>query len=189
MDSARFDGCFDNELGTALCDRLKVTARLQERLASVITAKYGLMPTVDASALDEIDRAIVLLPAPSLTGVARRSGVIYWASAIANVILAPQVDALHRQIGEELCNFGLAHRDLAGPEAALESFDDVAERIVTDGWRCFAAWCRSLPTGLGARVLIKLPATAALDAVPAPPFVEIGPAIVRRAAGGDGTQA
>jgi hypothetical protein len=186
MDGARLDACFDNEFGIALCDRLKASVRLQDRLASVVGTHYALNPSIDPVALGEIDQAIVLLSGRQLAAVARRSGAIYWANTIANVILAPQVEALHQQIGEEFCNFALAHRDLAGSESAVGSFKDIGERIIADGWRCLAAWGHVLPAGLGMRVRLKLPATAELDAVPAPPFLEIGPPIVRRAAGADG---
>jgi hypothetical protein len=186
MDAARLDACFDHEFGGALCDRLKMSARLQDRLASVIGARYALDPSSDPAALSEIDQSIVLLSGRQLADVARRSGVVYWANAIANVILAPQVEALHQQVGEEFCNFALAHRDLAGPESAVGSFKDIGERVVADGWRCLAAWGHALPTGLGLRVRLKLPATAELDAVPTPPFREIGPRIVRRVAAAEG---
>jgi hypothetical protein len=188
MDSARLDACFDNEFGTALCDRLKASGRLQDRLASVIATHYALSPSIDPAAVSEIDQAIVLLSGAQLAEVAGRSGAIYWANTIANVILAPQVEVLHQQIGEEFCNFALAHRDLAGPESTVGSFNDIGERIIADGWRCLAAWGHALPNGLGMRVRLKLPATAELDTVPAPPFFQAGPAIVRRAAGTDGAK-
>jgi hypothetical protein len=186
MDSARLDACFDNEFGAALCDRLKTTARLQDRLGSVISAHYALPAPPDPAAIGEIDQAIVLLSGSELAAIARRAGTIYWANAIANVILAPQVEALHQQVGEELCNFALAHRDLAGPESALGSLKDIGARIDSDGWRCLAAWCRGLSGGLGTRVRLKLPAIEALDAIPALPFFDSGPPIVRRAATADG---
>jgi hypothetical protein len=67
-------------------------------------------------------------------------------------------------------------------QSPIQSEGALGARIVDDGWRCLAAWCRAQPDGIGARVRLKLPPHAALDETPPSSFDSIGAAIVRRAA-------
>jgi hypothetical protein len=182
IDATRLASCFVDEFSAAVCQRLTTSMRLRSRLSAIIHAHYVLGAWVAPEALSEIDRTIALSPTAQLSILAQRSGAIFWAGTIANVILSRQVETLHQQLGETLCSFALAHRDLSGPEQALEPLNDVGSRIARDGWRCVGAWCHALPVGVGARVRLKVAATDALDCPPEEPFHEVGPAIVRRAA-------
>jgi hypothetical protein len=182
IDGSRLASCFRNEFGTALCQRLTTSKRLQSRLSAIIHTHYGLGPWVPPEALSEADRAIALCSSAQLNILAQRSGAIFWASTIANVILSRQVEALHQQLGEALCSFALAHRDLSGPEQSLEPPHNVGQRVTEDGWRCVGAWCQVLPAGVGVRVRLKVAVNDAIDRRPERPFQEIGPSIVRRAA-------
>jgi hypothetical protein len=181
-DGSRLAACFEHTFGADLCDRLKASIRLRDRLSAIVCARYALVRWVPPETCGDLDRAIALFPAARLVDLARRSGAVFWASTIANVILAPQVAALHQQLGEPVCSFALANRDLAGPEQAVEPLDDVGSRIADDGWRCLGAWCHAMPAGVGARVQLKLAARDLLDRAPEGPFREAGPSIVRRAA-------
>jgi hypothetical protein len=182
IDGSRLASCFVNEFSVALCQRLSASRRLRSRLSAIIDAHYALGPWVPPNALSEVDRTIALCPSGQLNVLAQRSGAIFWASTIANVILSRQVETLHQQLGEALCKLGLAHRDLSGPEQALEPLHNVGSRVVDDGWRCIGAWCHAAPLGVGARVRLKTAKRDALDRPPESPFQEVGPSIVRRAA-------
>jgi hypothetical protein len=182
IDAGRLDACFDNEFGAGVCDRLKTAVRLRGRLSAVIDARYALVPLVPQDACSDVDRKIASSSAEQLIDLVQRSGAVFWASTIANVVLARQVEALRRQLGETLYGYALAHRDLSGPAQALEPLDTVGSRVAEDGWRCFGAWCHALPA-VGARVRLKLAANVALDQAPESPFRELGPRIVRGAAG------
>jgi hypothetical protein len=182
IDLARLDACFNNKLGVALCDRLRGAARLRERLSAAITEHHALAVPIAPEALSEADQAIALLGAEELADLVRRAGAIFWANAIANVVLAADVRWLHERLGEELCALALANRNLAGPAPALEPLESVDVRIRADGERCLAAWCRAQPEAVGARVRLKRAPSAALDDAPQNPFDEIGPPIVRCAA-------
>lgn len=181
-DTKRLAVCFDGEFGGDLCARLKTSKRLQERVAAVVRRHYGLPAWLAPEACSEVDRAIALATPQRLSELARRSGAIYWASTIANAILAPEVEALHQQIGEAACNFALENRDLAGPEQSLDPRNSAGRRMMDDGWRCVGAWCHAQPPAVGVRVRLKLPPAAAIDEPPLSDLLEIGPAIVRRAA-------
>jgi hypothetical protein len=182
VDLARLDACFGNQVGAVLCKRLRGASRLQERLSAAIIGHYALAAPVAPEALSEADRAIALRGAEELADLVHRAGAIFWANAIANVVLAADVRWLHEQLGEEVCALALANRNLAGAAPALEPLEGVDARIREDGERCLAAWCRAQPEAVGARVRLKRAPSAALDDAPQSPFDQIGPPIVRCAA-------
>jgi len=181
IDADRLDACFEGRLGRDLSGRLRVVPRLRQRVSWIIAEHYGLTAPVPLTSCEERDRAIALADPERIGEIARRSGAIYWARAIAGVVRSSDVAALHRELDEALCNFALAHRDLAGAQA-LPAVEGIGARCAEDGLRCVAAWTRTLPDAIGQRVHLKLAAHPALENTPQPPFSEIGPAIVRRAA-------
>ena len=182
VDAGRLADCLDHAFGPELCERLRGTGRLQDRLSQLISKRYALAAPIADDAVEEGDRDIALSPVGRLLDLIRRSGAIYWANAIANVVLAEKVRSLHDQVGEAFCAFALANRDLSGPGETFEPLIGANELVTKDGERCFAAWCQSLPEAVGARVRLKLPATYGLVGEPAGPVATIGPSIVRRAA-------
>jgi hypothetical protein len=187
IDAGRLAACFDNAFSPELCERLRGTSRLQDRLSQLIDNRYALAAPIAEDAIEDGDRTIALSPTERLLDLIRRAGAIYWANAIANVVLAEEVRRLHEQLGDTLCAFALANRDLSGPGETLEPLISVSERITEDGERCFAAWCQSLPEAVGARVRLKLPARCEPSTYGpgeglAESLAAIGPSIVRRAA-------
>lgn len=180
IDASRLAVCFDHQFSAELCGRLKGADRLQDKLSTLINSRYALAAPVAPDAVDDVDRDIALSPVQRLADVMRRAGAIYWANAIANVLLAEKVSQLHQQLGEAVCAFALANRDLSGPRDELEPVAGAGARVTEDGERCFAAWCQSLPQAVAARVRLKLPPRLAFDAPVA--LAAIGPSIVRRAA-------
>jgi hypothetical protein len=182
IDAARLAICLDNEFSAELCGRLQGAGRLRDRLSALIKTHYALAAPVEEDAVDELDRTIALAPCERLADVVRRAGAIYWANAIANVLLAEKVSQLHEQLGEAICAFALANRDLSGPHQVLEPVADAGARVTEAGERCFAAWCQSLCDAVAVRVQLKLPPRQGLDGPPGIPFAEIGPSIVRRVA-------
>jgi hypothetical protein len=187
IDAGRLAACFDNAFSPELCERLRGASRLQDRLSQLIDNRYALAAPIAEDVIEDGDRTIALSPAERLLDLIRRAGAIYWANAIANVVLAEEVRWLHEQLGGALCAFALANRDLSGPGETLEPLVSVSERITEDGERCFAAWCQSLPEAVGARVRLKLsaryePSTYGPGEGLAESFAAIGPSIVRRAA-------
>jgi hypothetical protein len=175
--------CFDGALPPEVCGRLTASLRLRARVNDLIQTSYRLGPVGPAEAYSETDRAIALAPAGSLAELARRSGAIFWSAAIANAVMASQVNALHEQLDDELHHFALAHRDLAGPPRSIEPITEAGARIVRDGWLCLGAWCHAQSEAVGVRVLLKLAPDDGIDWTPESPFADLGPDIVRRAAG------
>jgi hypothetical protein len=182
VDAERLDACFGRQLGVDLCGRLRTSKRFLERLGAIIRQHYSLPAWAAPETCSEVDRTIALSTPERLQELARRSGATYWASTIANAILARQVEALHEQLGEAICGFALENRDLAGPEQRFEPNESIGARISADGWRCIGAWCHAQPEAVGTRVRLKLSPAAAIDDTPELHFIEIGPVIVRRAA-------
>jgi hypothetical protein len=182
--ASRVVACFDGKLPPAVCVALAGSPRLRERVNGLIRATHRLAPGCPDDACGGADQAIALAPADRLAEIARRSGAIFWSAAIANVIVARQVAKLHEQLGEEVHRFALAHRDLAGPPRSIEPIAEAAASILRDGWLCLGAWCHAQSVAVSARVRLKLPPGDAIDQTPSSPFAELGPEIVRRAAGG-----
>lgn len=182
IEADRFAACFEGAFSPALCRKLQESQRLRSRLSAAVRQHYGLGPWIDPDSVDEVDRVIALAPADDLPDLAARAGAIYWSSVIASTVLAKAVNALHQQLGDELCGYAINQRDLAGPAQSLEPLDTVGDRIEDDGWRCLSAWCASVAPGIGQRVRLKLPKDSIAD-LPAPPeFAARGAEIIRRAA-------
>jgi hypothetical protein len=178
----RLARCFGGALPAAFCERMLATPRLADRLSQTIVSHYRLPPTSAEDSVEAADKAIALTPTEAFPEIASRSGAIMWSAAIANTVMARDVSALHSAIGEALCSFAVTHRELAGPELPLAPFATLAERIAADGWRCLAAWCDAVDSGVGARARLKFPVLPILEAPLPAAFASAGPAIVRRAA-------
>lgn len=182
VDAARLPACFGGQFASDVCVRLQTCARLQDRVSDLIRAHYGLAPWVAPEACDQPDRAIALASAEQLAALARRCGAIYHSAAIANVILAHHVAVLHQQLGEDLCGFAVAHRDLAGSVERVEPLTTLSAAVSDDGWCCLGAWCHAQPREIGMRVRLKLAPHQMLDGEPVAGLAQLGCAIVRRVA-------
>jgi len=182
IDVSRLSACFDDRINLGVCERLHEASRLQERLSTIISEFYALAMPVGPEAVSPIDQTIALLPVARIDDIVRRAGAVYWANAIANVVRAEEVRWLHNTLGQALCTFALANRNLAGPPGQLELQDGADTQIAEDGRRCLGAWCQSQPDAVGGRVRLKSPASVALDSATQSPFDQIGPAIIRCAA-------
>jgi hypothetical protein len=180
-DPRRLAACFGDAIGDAACERMLRSERLQTRLSKLLVEHHRLSGSMPVAEGDDIDRTIALMPAEDLDEIALRAGAIHWAGSFAGIILGQKAAALHEALGEELCAFAVANRDLAGPAQSLDPVEGVRERVVADGWRCLGAWCRAVPVAIGMRVRLKLPPDDLIDAMPVSPFAEAGPGIVRRA--------
>ncbi len=178
-DAARLAECFDGAISEAACQRMLQSQRLHERLSKLLLEHYRLSCAVDEPS-DELDRAIALSSREDLEELALRSGAIYWAASLAAVIDGREADALQVALGADLCTFAVANRDLAGPVQPLEALEDMRRRVYADGLSCLGGWCQAMPGETGRRVRLKLMPHEFVDRT-AKPFVECGPAIVRRA--------
>ncbi|PRH89359.1 hypothetical protein C5L14_01855 [Labrys okinawensis] len=179
--ASRLAPCFGGTLGDEACAHMLTAERLEPRLSRLIGEHYGF--SAGEAQVDEEDRAIALCDAERLADLALKAGAIYWAVSFAGVIRRETTAALHARLGEALCEYAVLNRDLAGPEQVLEPIADLAERVAADGWRCLGAWCDAMPAGVGVRVRLKLPPSPDLDGTAPAPFAQLGPPIVRRAAG------
>jgi hypothetical protein len=159
------------------------TDRLRSRLATFLFEYYRLSGSISVEQIDPIDRAIALADRNGLHEITIRAGAIYWAGSLADIILGWKAALLHEALGEEVCAFAIANRDLAGPAQPLEQVDGIRDRAFADGLRCVGAWCHAVPAEVGTRVRLKLPPDELIDRAPTAPFAEIGADIVRRAAG------
>lgn len=182
IDPDRLSLCFGGNIDPELALQIKASPRLRERLGRIVRDHYRLLPPPGTPPENEHDMDIALAPSDILTQIVPRAGAIYWSAAIANTVYAADVAALQAEIGEDLCNYALKHRDLAGPETGFASPGTAAERVAESGWQCLAAWCEALDPAVGARLRLKLPPTDAFDAPAPAALAQIGPKIVRRAA-------
>lgn len=180
---ARLAACFGGAIAPDLCAALQAEPRFAVRLTGVLEDVGLLPPADDALHCVEVDRAIVVQAPQELMAAALRAGALYWADAIANVVLAPDVEQLRSSLDGALIAFGLANR-AAGPQGLR--FDDLshaAEVVARDGWYSFLAWVAQLPAGVRARLVLKFE-DGAIAPGPVPAlFAEIGPGLYRQAAG------
>lgn len=183
IEPSRLAVCFDGMVDSELCARLKTSRRLEERLSRLVHSRYRLSRTVAAEDVSDTDRSIALASSEQLAELARRGGAIYWANSIANTVRAADAAAFDAALGEKLCVVALANRDLSGQMQPLTPYDQLGARVMQDGLRCLGAWCRAQSPGVGLRVGLKLAPNPALDDAVNRPFDELGPAIIRRAAG------
>jgi hypothetical protein len=179
IDVARLAACFDGRINVSLCERLRGTSRLQDRLSKIIADFYALAAPVAPEAVAPADQRVALTPRGRTGDLVRRAGAVYWAAAIANLVRAEEVRWLRDKLGEAPCTFALANRNLAGPPRKLEPVEGTDGLIAEDGMRCLAAWCQSQPQAVGHRVRLKSAAHPALDDGVQRPFDEIGPPIIR----------
>jgi hypothetical protein len=182
IDPERFAAFFDGAVTLSLSEKLRENRRLQSRLSWLLRAHYQLDSGIGLETLDEADMTIALADPRVLESIALRAGAIYWSSAIAGTVLAKAVNALHQHLGEELLGYAIAERALGGPVQSLEPLETVGERIMDDGWRCFAEWCDATPRAIALRVRLKLPQGSIGDQPAPPEFKGKGAAIFRRAA-------
>lgn len=181
IDVTRLAACFDGCIGIRLCERLRATGRLQNRLSAMISDFYALAAPVSPETVSLADQKVALLPSGKTGDLIRRAGAAYWANAIANAVRADEVRRLRARLGEALYAFALANRHLSGSSGKLDLTGEVDVQIAEDGMRCFAAWCQSQPEAIGGRVCLKSPASPALDGSANGPFRDIGSAIIRGA--------
>ncbi|WP_167514787.1 SctK family type III secretion system sorting platform protein [Mesorhizobium intechi] len=180
-DAARLAECFGGAISEAACQRMLRSQRLHERLSKLLIEHYRLSCSADEPS-DDVDRSIALSSGDELEDLALRSGAIYWAGDLAAVIDGREADALQAALGADLCTLAVANRDLAGPTRPLQPLEDIRSRVYADGLSCLGGWCQAMPDETGARVRIKLMPHEFIDRT-AKPFIEAGPAIVRRAMG------
>lgn len=182
-DPERLALCFEGKIGRGACERLLANGRLYDRLSTLLEEYYALAPlSDDADTVNDLDRKIALSSVDGLNDLILRAGAVYWADVLASTILGRKAAALRAVLDGELITFAAANRGLAGPPQPIEPIETLRERVETDGWRCLAAWRHAVDPAIGARFRLKLPVNAPLDEIPASPFVEAGPEIVRRAA-------
>lgn len=175
--------CFGGKFEVQFCEQLGMTDRLHGRLSALIAEHYVLPDWTEDKICEVGDRTIALASGNQIHEMAMRSGAIYWSANIASAVLAHEVEAFHKQLGGDLCTYAVAHRELAGPKRDPLPQDDLREVVLADGWRCVESWRRALPDAVGRRVLLKLAPNPLLDMPHGRTFTDLGPAIVRRAAG------
>ena len=178
----RLADCFGGGVPQDVCNRLKSSKRLHERLSALLSSHYELTPELDEDSYAEGDMAIVLNRAEWFDDIILRAGVIFWGKTIANTVLARDVAALQEQIGAPLCNLAIEHRSLSGPEQSLQPLENLKDRISEDGRRCLLAWYEQLPPVLSQRFRLKFSAHEEPSEPVDEPFASLGPQIVRCAA-------
>jgi hypothetical protein len=180
IDEGQLAHALGNEVGTELAKRLRGSSRLAKRLSALISEREGLPPQIGPDALSADDRKIATTAPDQLGAIVLRAGAILWSGAIANAVRGREVAAIEAALGSELRSFAIEHRAAGGIDRPLEPFETLRERIMADGWRCYAGWCDAVPPAVGLRASLKMPASP--DFAPSDLYSEVGPAIMRLAA-------
>ena len=89
---------------------------------------------------------------PEIAALAQRAGAVWWAASFATAVRGSEVQALQKLLGEDLYQFALANRDMAGPAQNLQRIENLENAVAADGWSCFEAWRRALPRAAAQRI-------------------------------------
>jgi hypothetical protein len=182
VDDSRLPAALGGEIGADLAQRLRGCERVGTRLSALIVQRHGLSENVSADGMAAEDLKIAVAPSDALRQIVLRAGAVLWSSAIANAVRGREAAAIDAAIGDGVRSFAIAHRAPGGVDKVLEPFDTLRERIMADGWRCYAGWCDAMPVAIGERARLKMPAEADAATAPASLYTEVGPAVIRLAA-------
>lgn len=181
IDDGQLPHAVGNEVGAELAKRLRASPRLAGRLSALISEREGLPPPIAQDGLSPDDRKIATIPTRELGAIVLRAGAILWSGAIANAVRGREVAAIEAALGGQLRSFAIEHRAPGGIDKPLEPFETLLERIMADGWRCYAGWCDAMPPAVGLRACLKMPLDPHLASA-TDLYSEVGPAIMRLAA-------
>lgn len=182
VDDGRLSAALGGEIGPELAQRLRGCERIGARLSALIVQRQGLSGDVRADGIAAEDRKIAVALPDELLEIVLRAGAILWSSAIANAVRGREAAAVDAAIGADIRSFAIAHRAPGSVDKVLEPFDTLRDRILIDGWRCYAGWCEAMPVNIGQRARLKMPADDDAAAEPAGLYTEVGPAVIRLAA-------
>ncbi len=182
IDDSQLPRALGNEIGADLSTRLRGCSRLAARMSALIARHEGFPPPIDATELNEDDKKIATATAGQLSIIVLRAGAILWSEVIANAVRGRDVAAIQAALGEELRSFAIGNRMVGGIDKPLEPFETLQQRIMTDGWQCYAEWCDAIPRAIGVRARLKMPAAGDTADPAARPQSKAGPAILRLAA-------
>lgn len=182
VESQHLAECFGGAISDAGCAKLLQLPRLRSRLDDLLVIHHGLPQPVQPALVDAVDRYVAMASRDELRDITLRAGAIRWATSFAGIILSKDASALDVVLGQDLYDFAMSNRDLSGPIQPIGSIDDLLERLAADGRGCLAAWCKVVPGAVGARVRLRL-APNELPDDPVDGLTEVGPLVIRRAAG------
>jgi hypothetical protein len=188
-DQARLEACLNGSFGT---NRNLMNGRRKFRLSTLVTIRYGLPTWIAPENCDEFDRAIALAPAKYLKDIIHKADEIFWSpkQERKSTTLSGSTSSLKSQEEAQSLTETSSESDTCDGRNGMPvnngrvatSHHEESNADLHFGLRCFAAWCDTLPYGIGARVRLKLPASPILDMTTDSHFHTEAVAIVRQAA-------
>lgn len=151
---ASLNQCFADALSTEQLNTLLTEPRYRTRLERLLLDHFELAPLTQPRV--EADIRIMLLSAEHLPRLALLCGATWHANALAREIRGAAVQALKDQLGVDVFEFALAHRDKAGAMDLLFDVEQLLQAIERDGDACVRAWLCSLSDDLQRWLRLRL---------------------------------
>ncbi|MCQ8239618.1 hypothetical protein [Rhizosaccharibacter radicis] len=167
LDPARLASLLGSGISADLVSRMLAVPRLEASCRRLLDRRIG----VSAPALPPTAEAALSLDGLALLALAHRAGAVWHAPLILSTIDGTAVRALVAAIGARARATAIRHAALAPPPEQGNALSPVAgqgsplsaEMIAADGMASLAAWCESQPTGVGRRVMLRLPFSASVS--------------------------
>jgi hypothetical protein len=151
---ASLNQCFADSLSAEELNAVLAEPRYRTRLERLLVDHFKLPPLTQPRV--EADIRIMLLAVEHLPRLALLCGATWHANVLAREIRGVAVQALKDQLGADVFEFALAHRDQAGAVDLLFDVEQLLQAIERDGNACVRAWLFSLPEDLQCWLRLRL---------------------------------
>jgi hypothetical protein len=168
IDPGRAAALLGHGITEAFVGKMLDHPRARRRFFELVESRLG------AASPTPVQAAALALDSRGLAELARRTGAVWLAASMVQMIDGPAIRDLVAAIGSELRQFAIHHYALAPPLSETVPVEALAGQIDVAGYRCLSAWCAAQPAPVGRRIALHLPAEVPL----AEPFRVHGPGIV-----------
>jgi hypothetical protein len=162
VDHQSLRGCFAQVLSDRAIGEMTDSARFSARLLELLMAHFQLAPLASLTPVSEDDLPVLLLSPTAFSRLPRLCGAVWHAAALSREVRGAVVSEWREQLGPEVFNLALQHREWAGAANLLHSPSALLVAIDRDGQACVADWFAAQPAPLQAWLQLRLP-QAALD--------------------------
>lgn len=160
VDRQSLRGCFAQVLSDRAIGEMTESARFSARLLELLMAHFQLAPLASLTPVSEDDLPVLLLSPTAFSRLPRLCGAVWHAAALSREVRGAVVSEWREQLGPEVFNLALQHREWAGAANLLYSPSALLVAIDRDGQACVADWFAAQLAPLQAWLQLRLPQEA-----------------------------